>query len=189
MKLRRKNEDQPAVATEAALSVEALAEEMKGKFGIKKELRKLPELLAPDERVVQLARGIYQKNIGLVAATDRRVIFIEQSLTHSQQEDFLYTRISSVQTEKSFGHGGKLTIYASGNTAVIEGMFPKDAAREFGDLIRRHIGAGTAAPSPAAAPATSDPLDRLRQLQEMQTAGLVSDSEFETKRTEILSAL
>ena len=44
-----------------------------------------------------------------------------------------------------------------------------------------------AAPAPAAAPA--DPVERLRKLDELRAAGILSDAEFEQKKAEILAQI
>jgi hypothetical protein len=108
------------------------------KIGIRREVKKLPELLGEGEDVVTMAQGKYEDKQGLVAVTDRRVLFLEQGMVRHRLEDFPYGRISSVQTETGMAYG-KLTIHASGNKAVIENVLPKQRAVEIGDYVREKI--------------------------------------------------
>jgi len=50
------------------------------RWTVKKELLKLPSLLHEGERVVNLAQGMYADKNGLIAVTDRRVMFVEEGV-------------------------------------------------------------------------------------------------------------
>jgi hypothetical protein len=49
-------------------------------------------------------------------------------------------------------------------------------------------GAVVTAPAPAGAPA-ADPIERIKKLDELRTAGLVTDAEYEAKKAELLAEL
>lgn len=79
-------------------------------------------------------------------------------------EDFVYDRISSVQTS-SRAMFAKLTLYASGNKAEIDQIAPKQMGTALGDLVRtKHKGgdAGSVVPSAESA------LDKLRKTRQRQ---------------------
>jgi len=157
------------------------------RYGVRRELKHAPELLAEGEEVLNLANGSYEDNQGLILVTDRRVIFFEKGMVRSHQEDFPYGKIGSIQTgTKMFG--GHLTIYVSGNKAEIKRVIPKERVQEIGDYVRSRITEG--APAPAAAPAAApDHGDRLRRAKGMLDDGLISAEEYEAKRQEILADL
>jgi hypothetical protein len=160
------------------------------RLGVRKELRKLTEKLAEDEEVVNLARGQYDGKTGLLVVTDRRVVFTEQGMVRSRLEDFPYDRISSIQTETGVVFG-KLTIFASGNKAIIERVAPKERIPEIGDYIRGRLG-GAATPAPAAAdavPAEATPMEQLKQLGELHDAGILTEEEFQTKKAALLERI
>jgi hypothetical protein len=77
-----------------------LAQKLNMKMLVRKELTKLPSMLHEHEQVVNLVQGRYEGNEGLIVATDRRVLFIDEGLVRSHREDFPYERISSVQCSK-----------------------------------------------------------------------------------------
>lgn len=119
--------------------IEALAKEkLAHRFGVRKELKQLPSLLQEGKPVLNMAAGQYDGRQGLLVVTDRRAIFYEKGLGRSRQEDFPFSKMSSVRSETGRMRG-KLTIYASGNSAVIEDIYPKSRALEIGDLMRDKI--------------------------------------------------
>src|SRR5918992_1864209 len=115
---------------------------------MRKELKKLPDLLWESEEVIDLAQGRYNGKQGAVVVTDRRVLMVEEGVFRSRLEDFPYERVSSIQTDKGMMFG-KLTIFASGNKAEIDQIVPKAAANAIGDYVRNRIGPGAAQVAPA----------------------------------------
>jgi Bacterial PH domain/Short C-terminal domain len=159
------------------------------RLGVRKELRKLTEKLGESEEVVNLARGQYDGKTGLLVITDRRVVFTEQGMMRSRLEDFPYEKISSVQTETGVVFG-KLTIFASGNKAIIERIGPKERVPEIGDYVRARLSVGAANSVPTdAARAEPTPMDQLRQLGELHDAGILTDEEFEAKKAALLERI
>lgn len=156
------------------------------KLGVRKELRKLTDLLAEDEEVLNLARGQYDGKTGLLFITDTRIVFTEQGMMRSRLEDFPYEKVSSVQTSTAM-LSGKLTIFVSGNKAEIKDVMPKDRVKEIGDYVRTRITGGGLSAEQVAAPAAPteatgpSPMEQLKQLGELRDAGIVTPEEFETK--------
>lgn len=166
---------------------EEIAELAKAKLshrlGVRKELKQLPSLLQEGEPVLNMAAGQYDGRQGLIVATDRRVIFYEKGLGRSRQEDFGFSKISSVQSETG-RLSGKLIIFASGNKAVIDSILPKERAPELGDYLRTKIADGE-----SHAPVAESPAARLRRLEEMRGQGLITDGEYEDRRRAIIAEL
>jgi len=162
------------------------------RMGVGKELKKLPGLLLETEKVLNLARGTYDGKQGLVVLTDRRVMFMDEGAFRSRLEDFPYSKVSSIQSEKGMMHG-KLTVFASGNKAEIRNVVPKERAVEIGDYVRHRIAEGHAAEvtsAPAAVNSTAhDPYEALRKLGELRDAGVLTTEEFEAKKTDLLDRL
>lgn len=171
---------------DAREQIDALAEKFPANIRIfmRKELKKLPELLNDSEDVVNLAQGRYEGKQGAVVVTDRRVMLVEEGVFRSRLEDFPYERISSIQTDKGMMFG-KIVIFASGNKAILDQIMPKEKSTEIGDYVRSRLAAGSQA-VPATAPATEDPLDRLKKLGELKEAGVVTDEEFAAQKAKIL---
>ncbi len=181
------------MSEDATVRITELAQKLNVKAFVRKELRKLPEMLYEDEEVMNLTQGQYEGNQGLVVVTDRRVMFVDEGMIRSHREDFPYERISSVQCKKSL-MSGTLTIFASGNKAVIKNVVPKDQAESIAEVIRSRI-AGVAnsgnelTAQSAAAASHDDPYEKLRKLGELRDAGVLSQEEFAAQKAAILPQL
>ncbi len=176
-----------------AEEIQELAEQkLQNRFGVRKELKTLHELLHEGETVLNLGSGVYGGGQGLVVVTDERVIFYAKSLGTSRREDFRFSKISSVQSETGMLGHGTLVIFASGNKAVIHSIYPQERAGEVGDYVRSRLAADSpavAAQGPGSAPTDADPTERLRRLKSMLDEGLISAEEYEEKRSAILREL
>lgn len=167
------------------------SQKLRSRLGIKKELANLPTLLAEDEHVLNLAAGQYDDRQGLLAVTDTRLIFHEKGMVRSRQEDFPYSKISSIQTSTGMVFG-ELSIFVSGNKAKIHHVVPKERTNEIGDYIRARISDTAPAPAASTVPPErnqADPATRLKALQSMHSEGLISAEEYESKRLQILADL
>jgi Bacterial PH domain len=117
---------------------------------VRRELRKLPEILGEREEVLNLARGEYDGKEGLLVVTDRRVVFSRAGHDSPPAGGLSLRQISSVQTKTGI-RSGELTIFVSGNKATVKDVHPKQRAPEIGDYVRQRIAWGsTTSPSAAA---------------------------------------
>ncbi len=166
------------------------AEKLSMGFMVRREMKKLPDLLGENEEVVNLARGEYGGKEGLIAATDRRIIFLEEGVLRHRLEDFPYDKISSVLTETGI-RSGKLTIFVSGNKAVITDVHPKQRAPEIGDYVRARVDpVGAKRPEEAhVAAAVDGPMEQLRKLGELRDAGVLTSEEFDAKKADLLARM
>jgi hypothetical protein len=58
----------------------------------------------------------------------------------------------------------------------------------FGDVANTLTGFGNGAPA-AAAPASTDPIEQIKKLDELRDAGVLSDAEFEAKKAQLLAQI
>lgn len=158
------------------------------KMLVRKELKKLPSLLEEGELIERVAQGRYDGKQGLVVATDRRVMFIEEGLMRSNLEDFSYERISSVQTGKG-AMFGRLTIFASGNKAEIDQIAPKEMGVALGDLVRARIKSEGNGGSQSPAESSDSAMDKLKKLGELRDSGVLSEDEFEQQKKKLLEEI
>lgn len=181
------------VAFNVRPDIDAAAAKLKSTLGSKREIERLPEVLWEGETVEMLATGVYGKGNGLVAMTDKRLIFFKHGIMSQQVEDFPYARISSVQWSGGMLMG-TLQVFASGNRAEIKQM-PKDIGKELADALRARLagvapGVPSASPVGVAAPAGGqDIASRLATLDGLRGQGLVSDEEYAQRRAQILDSL
>ncbi len=165
---------------------ELARQKLRHTIGVRRELKAVHELLAEGEMVLNLAAGGYDGRQGLLVVTERRLFFFEKGMARSRQEDFPYSKVSSIQTETKMT-SGSLVIFVSGNKAVIKQVMPKERVAEIGEYVRSRISDGPPRVDAPAGP-TGAP-ERLRSLQAMLDQGLISPDEFESKRREILDSV
>jgi hypothetical protein len=172
-----------------------LADKLRNKFLVRKEIKRLTDYLAVDEELITAASGIYEDHTGLLAVTDRRLLFLDEGIVRKRLEEFHYSRISSAQW-KSGMVMAEVKIFASSNVAVIGHIAPKERAQEIAGYISRRIAEGSTSQQPAAEPVasespalTADPIEQIRRLAELRDLGVVTADEFETKKTQLLGQL
>jgi hypothetical protein len=78
----------------------------------------------------------------------------------------------------------RTAVIAGTATAVSNRVSRRQADRWYGDEQSQPVEEPAA---PAAAPAAADPLDQLKQLGELHTAGVLTDAEFEAQKAKILA--
>jgi len=149
----------------------------------KKEVKLLPEVLADQEIVGQVVSGIYNKGIGILVATQRRLVFIDKGLFGLKVEEFPLQKISSIQYELGL-LGGKIKIHTSSNVAEISSV-ETEATKQFVG----HVRASLAEPNTPTAPASGshELVDQLKQLAELKAAGILTEQEFSKQKAKLLS--
>jgi hypothetical protein len=172
-----------------------LADKLRNKFLVRKEIKRLTDYLAVDEELITAASGMYEDHTGLLAVTDRRLLFLDEGIVRKRQEEFHYSRISSAQW-KSGMVMAEVKIFASSNVAVIGHIAPKERAQEIAGYISRRIAEGSTPQQAAAEPVaseppalTADPIDQNRRLAELRDLGAITADEFEAKKTQLLGQL
>lgn len=153
-----------------------------------REINELPNILWDDEKVENIIQGTYNNGNGILIATNRRLVFVNKGLIYGLEvEDFAYDKISSIQYETGIMFG-KLSIFTSGNKAIISNVL-KAKVRVFGDWVRARI----TAPKDNAiqVPQTNttsqvNVIDQLERLGKLKIQGIITDEEFLLQKEKIL---
>jgi hypothetical protein len=154
-----------------------------GRPGIlqKKEIAELPKILADDEDVLDLVQGSYGSGLGVLVATQKRLIFVDKGMLYGLKvEDFPLDKISSIQYDTGLLLGS-ITIFTSGNKAEIKNV-DKGLARTFAETARSLIGnpnKGTTGVRPSG-------IDELERLVALKEKGYLTEEEFTIKKRQIL---
>lgn len=155
-----------------------------------KDIKELPNILWEDEMLETLIGGNYDKGTGILVATNKRLLFVNKGLMWGLKvEDFPYDKISSIQYTQGFVFG-EIDIFASGNKAKIERV-DKLYCAQFCEKVRARI---TKITENAAAPSITerlenkqeDLIEKLRQLGELKTQGILTDEEFILAKQKLL---
>ncbi|WP_229901852.1 PH domain-containing protein [Streptomyces zaomyceticus] len=169
--------------------IDAAAEKAGPALGSKREIENLPSVLWEGETVDMLVTGLYGGGNGLVALTDRRLIFFKHGMMSQKLEDFPLGNISSVEWTGGMLMG-TLTVYASGNRADIKNVAKAQGAALSGEL-RMRLSKTPAAAAPAASvpSAAQDVASRLATLDQLRLVGAITDAEYQDRRTAILNSI
>jgi Bacterial PH domain len=102
---------------------------------LRREIGNLAHLLPEGEEIVHMAQGRHGGATGLIVVTDRRLLFIEQGLSHRRVEDYPFAEIRSVQVDVSVV-ASELTITGFEGGAAISRVYPKDRTLQIADYVR-----------------------------------------------------
>lgn len=108
--------------------IDSAMQAMNSRIGAKRELKALEDELSNDEAVQHLAGGTYQDRNGLIALTDKRVLFFHRGFLKSTTEDFPLAKITSVQHESGMLMS-KITVAVSSREVEIKNVEKVDAKR------------------------------------------------------------
>lgn len=151
--------------------------------------------LDAEEEILTSVFGAYETEIlgrasvrnGVFLATNRRLVFFAKKLTGFDMESFPYDKISSLEAGKSL-MGKKVTFFASGNKAAMKWINDGDVDA-FIKTVREQSESKAASVSGSPASVAESIPDQIRKLAALREEGIVSDTEFEQKKTELLSRM
>ena len=163
------------------------------KFVGRREIKELPNILWENENVENLIQGTYNNGNGILVATNIRLIFIDKGLVFGLKvEDFPYDKISSIQYSTGIMLG-KLTIFASGNKAIIDNV-DKKRVRVFGDYLRNKITSNNSDSFLNTSPTSNsdnenqdDMLSKLERIAKFREQGILTEEEFIQQKQKILN--
>lgn len=172
----------------------------KNEFANKKQVKKIDEYLDPGEKVHFLARsggerfeidGETVDNISSqrTAATDKRIVIKKSKNPFGfESQSIRYENISSVDLSSGLIKT-KLRIETSSKVyAIGVGQIAGDAAEDMCEFIRSKMSQANQSDS-ANRNVSEDPLDKLERLRDLKEDGVVSEEEFEEKKSELLDQI
>ena len=151
----------------------------------RREISHLRNILDPEEQVLALGQGTYEKSQSLIVLTDKRLIFLEKGILRESVKEFQLGAISFLSLSKAWGTEsleftvsgvkGKITQLESGQGENIANLYRQ---------LRN-----TPAAKASAAPARPDVLAQLARLGQLRDAGVLTEEEFTAKKKELLGRL
>lgn len=164
--------------------IAAAASKVAGKVFGRKEIRHLANILDPAEQVHAIGVGSLDNKMGIAALTDQRLLFLEKSLFGSESlREFALDAIGALSLSKKMT-GETLMITHSGTSAQISSMGhgQGDAIVQQFRRLKSHAAQQAAAP----AQPVSDPIEQLERLAALRDQGILTDEEFQAKKTKLL---
>jgi len=119
----------------------------------------------------------------MIAVTNARVIFFSSKLGGFESQTIDYDLIASVDYKKGMAFG-ELDIAAAGDHARAK-QIPKKQVEELASRIKAKVAERRATPL-ATHHAPLDPADQIRKLADLRDEGILSEQEFQAKKTQIL---
>ncbi len=170
-------------ANQHAAAVQAQVLDKFGSFITRREVKYLPEILAPGEAIHGVCSGTMDRGTWLCVVTDRRVILLDKGLiTGLRQLELPIAQIKSVSCKTGLLLG-ELRIDTGGQTKTLKGIVkdeaPKIAAVLSNLLHQRQLPA-------APVEGNDDAVSRLERLAALWEKGFLSDEEFLAQKARIL---
>ena len=153
----------------------------------KREINELPNILAPNENIDNLAQGTYNNGQGILVSTNKRLIFIDKGMIYGLKvEDFPLEKISSIQYETGLLLGS-VKIFTTSNIAKIDNV-EKTSARSFAEFVRSKLSEPKQEPI---ASTSSEPtiLDQIEKLAKLKENGILTEEEFAEQKKKLLEKL
>jgi hypothetical protein len=151
-------------------------------FG-RKEIRHLANVLDRGEFVHAIGIGNLGGKMGIVALTDRRLIFLEKSIGSEDVVEFALASIGAMSLGKKLG-GETLIITHSGTSATITTL-----QHGQGDAIARKFREVKNQPKAASTPVAADPIEQIERLATLRDKGILSENEFQAQKIQLLGNL
>lgn len=113
---------------------------------VARELRRLARLLMPGERLATLAQARLEDATGVVAVTDRRILFIgrqlivEERVLHAQRAVYPFSEVKKVESEQR-ALSGAVVVHLRRGRATLTDVNPPDRATEIAQLCKVRIAA------------------------------------------------
>ena len=151
-----------------------------------RQTRYLADVLHRNETVLAVGAGALATKPGIVALTDRRLVFVRHGSRADDLVEFPVPSITAL-SPRTKRRGEGLTVAQSGTLASISQMGPGQADRlaaEFAELTgaSRQLTAATDAPRP-------DPIAQIERLAGLRDRGILSEEEFQAQKARLLSLL
>jgi hypothetical protein len=123
---------------------------------------------------------------GIFIATEKRIVFYAKKLFGYELESFPFKNISSLEKSKGF-MGHSISFFASGNNAKMKWINDGDINR-FTEYVNSKIGVSEPIKNEINQNEKGIP-ELIQQLAELKEKGILTEEEFNTKKSELLAKI
>lgn len=176
-------------------SEEYVLEKIKGmdkvdRFGTKKEIKELPNILKDDEELIYITSGFNDGNTWLIACTDKRILFLDKGMIFGlKQKEIPLDKIHSIECTTGLMFA-KIKIWSGATSTEVE-QISKDSAKIAVDKINKYIDLNKKATIKSIASeekqGDEDLISKLEKLATLKEKGVLSEEEFKQAKLKILS--
>ncbi len=160
---------------------------------IKKLIELAREHLEINEEVKCVIFGTYETKIlgnesvraGVFLATNKRLIFFAKKMFGFDLEIFPYSNISSIEINKGM-MGHSISFFTSGNKVKMKWITEenKGDVQKFVEYVKENMNKNTSGEN-----SSLDIVDQIKKLAELKEQGILSEGEFQTQKTKLLSKI
>jgi hypothetical protein len=164
--------------------------------GYKKNLRLVQEHLDSEENIQASVYGTYERELmgsevpknGILVATEKRVVFFAKKMFGHDMESFLFNNISSIENSKGF-MGHSITIHASGNKVNMK-WINSGNVKEFTEYVNEKLNSAKEKSSNESTNTNEEDIpSQIQKLADLKEKGLLTEEEFENKKSELLNKM
>ena len=145
-----------------------------------RDLLALDAVLSPDEAVLRLLEGRAVRSVGLLALTNRRLVFLPRGA--GALTEVALTAVTSATAAQHRGMG-RLVVSTVDGDFVVDQILGIQAGWMSDDIV-----AAVRDPS-GAPPPRRDPLEELAELRALHASGVVDDAEYDARKRELFGLL
>lgn len=151
----------------------------------KKEIQYLPQVMIEGETIKALTSGLHNNNTWLIAATDRRILFLDKGMIYGlRQIEIPLKQITSVSHSTGL-LAGTIKINTAGGLMQINNIAKKDATK-VADIISELMRQAQASRPSAPADPKVDIATQLEKLAALKEKGILTDAEFQEQKAKLL---
>lgn len=159
--------------------------EMYDTFGTNKELKELPNILEKNEIIQYLVSGMWDSKTYVIVATNLRLIFLDRGMIYgTTKHEIPYEKISSISYKKGMIMA-EMYVYHGSHKVTIKNII-KSYVDKMVDTIREQINVESSNSNNTNNNTLSIP-DEILKYKELLDEGIISNSEFESKKKELLN--
>lgn len=163
-------------------------------FTTKKEINFLPQILTPNEKIKYMTSGFWDSNTWLITCTNKRVIFLDKGMFFGlKQKEIPLEKINSICQQRGIVFG-KIEIWDGASRIVIENIDKStlqpmlDAINVAREELKQSYNTIQSCKSSIAVNKQDIP-DQIRKLAILKEEGILTEDEFNKKKTELLAKL
>ena len=164
--------------------------------GYESNLNAVSSHLDAGENIIASCFGAYETKVmgqdsvrnGVFIATEKRIIFFSKKLFGYDLESFPLSKIAAIEMSKGM-MGKSITLKMSGNESKMK-WINKGEPETLVNYVREHMGEHRNPSEPTQPMAQVDDIPgQIQKLASLRDAGILTEEEFQSKKTELLSKM
>ena len=142
-------------------------------------LKELSKLLYKNEQIMQATTGTLNSRLGVLVATNLRVLFVSRIMFGVTTEEFAYDKITSVETEYGMRYSLTLTVLG------VRKKFA-DVTKETSVALAQHVKNILYKQNTPHNTTQADPIEQIERLAKLRDQGILTEDEFNAKKKQLL---